>query len=110
MKKMALFALALTAAPAVWAAAPAGLPAEMYMTCAEAGEMAKANSQDVASLVAMMGNASVETRGLKIAKSADVDHKAIANLNAFCAKDPHMLLVTAMDNAMRELAGEKIAK
>ncbi|MGL5371941.1 MAG: YmgD family protein [Plesiomonas shigelloides] len=31
-------------------------------------------------------------------------------MNAFCAKDPQMLLVTAMDNAMRELAGEKIAK
>ncbi|MGL4545456.1 MAG: YmgD family protein [Plesiomonas sp.] len=110
MKKIALFALALTAAPAVWAAQPAGLPAEMYMTCADAGEMAKENSQDVAELVAMMGNASVETRGLKIDKSADVDGKVIANLNAFCAKDPQMLLVTAMDNAMRQLAGEKIAK
>ena len=108
MKKAVLFALAVTAAPAVWANADAGLPADVYITCAEAGAMAKEHSQDVADLVAMMGNASVETRNLKIAKYADTDKKVIENLNAFCAKDPQMLLITAMDNAMRQLAGEKL--
>ncbi len=42
-----------------------GLPSETYITCAEANEMAKTDSAQVAEIVAVMGNASVASRDLK---------------------------------------------
>ncbi|STJ55463.1 protein [Escherichia coli] len=43
-----------------------GLPSETYITCAEANEMAKTDSAQVAEIVAVMGNASVASRDLKL--------------------------------------------
>ncbi|AOV97333.1 hypothetical protein A9798_10430 [Edwardsiella hoshinae] len=107
MKKVLLLVSALAAAPTVWAQSydiKSGLPAEVYMTCADAGELAKTDSAGVAEVVAIMGNASVESRGLKIAKTAGTDKAVIDKLNQVCAADPQMLLITAIDDTMRAIA------
>ncbi|AKH89522.1 YmgD family protein [Edwardsiella tarda] len=107
MKKVLFLVSALAAAPTVWAQSydiKSGLPAEVYMTCADAGELAKTDSAGVAEVVAIMGNASVESRGLKIAKTADTDKAVIDKLNQVCAADPQMLLITAIDDTMRAIA------
>ncbi|AKA38227.1 YmgD family protein [Yersinia ruckeri] len=107
MKKIMLLVGALSCSSGVWAQSydiHAGLPAEVYMTCADAGELAKTDSASVADIVAVMGNASVDSRGLKIKKTADTDKRIVDSLNQICAKDPQMLLITAMDDAMRAIA------
>lgn len=106
MKKVLFLVSALAAAPTVWAQSydiKSGLPAEVYMTCADAGELAKTDSAGVAEVVAIMGNASVESRGLKIAKTADTDKAVIDKLNQVCAADPQRLLITAIDDTMRAI-------
>lgn len=107
MKKVGILVSALVMAPAVWAQSydiKSGLPAEVYMTCADAGAMAKTDSADVAEIVAIMGNASVESRGLKITKTEGTDKAVIDKLNQVCAADPQMLLITAIDDTMRAIA------
>ena len=46
-----------------------------------------------------MGNASVASRDLKIEQSPELVEK----LNQVCAKDPQMLLITAIDDTMRAI-------
>ncbi len=68
MKKFALLAGLFVFAPMTWAQdynIKNGLPSETYITCAEANEMAKTDSAQVAEIVAVMGNASVASRDLK---------------------------------------------
>ena len=67
MKKFALLAGLFVFAPMTWAQdynIKNGLPSETYITCAEANEMAKTDSAQVAEIVAVMGNASVASRDL----------------------------------------------
>lgn len=80
-----------------------GLPSETYITCAEANEMAKTDSAQVAEIVAVMGNASVASRDLKIEQSPELSAKVVEKLNQVCAKDPQMLLITAIDDTMRAI-------
>ena len=98
MKKFALLAGLFVFAPMTWAQdynIKNGLPSETYITCAEANEMAKTDSAQVAEIVAVMGNASVASRDLKIEQSPE--------LSQVCAKDPQMLLITAIDDTMRAI-------
>ena len=95
MKKFALLAGLFVFAPMTWAQdynIKNGLPSETYITCAEANEMAKTDSAQVAEIVAVMGNASVASRDLKIEQSPELS-----------AKDPQMLLITAIDDTMRAI-------
>ncbi|MDZ8155838.1 YmgD family protein, partial [Escherichia coli] len=71
--------------------------------CAEANEMAKTDSAQVAEIVAVMGNASVASRDLKIEQSPELSAKVVEKLNQVCAKDPQMLLITAIDDTMRAI-------
>lgn len=99
MKKFALLAGLFVFAPMTWAQdynIKNGLPSETYITCAEANEMAKTDSAQVAEIVAVMGNASVASRDLKIEQSPELSAKVVEKLNQVCAKDPQMLLITAM--------------
>ena len=104
MKKFALLAGLFVFAPMTWAQdynIKNGLPSETYITCAEANEMA--NSAQVAEIVAVMGNASVASRDLKIEQSPELSAKVVEKLNQVCAKDPQMLLITAIDDTMRAI-------
>ena len=95
MKKFALLAGLFVFAPMTWAQdynIKNGLPSETYITCAEANEMAKTDSAQVAEIVAVMGNASVASRDLKIEQSPELSAKVVEKLNQVCAKDPQMLL------------------
>lgn len=97
MKKFALLAGLFVFAPMTWAQdynIKNGLPSETYITCAEANEMAKTDSAQVAEIVAVMGNASVASRDLKIEQSPELSAKVVEKLNQVCAKDPQMLLIT----------------
>ena len=103
MKKFALLAGLFVFAPMTWAQdynIKNGLPSETYITCAEANEMAKTDSAQV---VAVMGNASVASRDLKIEQSPELSAKVVEKLNQVCAKDPQMLLITAIDDTMRAI-------
>ena len=103
MKKFALLAGLFVFAPMTWAQdynIKNGLPSETYITCAEANEMAKTDSAQVAEIVAVMGNASVD---LKIEQSPELSAKVVEKLNQVCAKDPQMLLITAIDDTMRAI-------
>lgn len=109
MKKVIILVGALLCSSGGWAQSydiHTGLPAEVYMTCADAGELAKTDSAGVADIVAIMGNASVDSRGLKVKKTADTDKRIVDSLNQMCAKDPQMLLITAIDDAMRAIGKE----
>ncbi|EHH5036146.1 hypothetical protein J7S44_001781 [Escherichia coli] len=77
MKKFALLAGLFVFAPMTWA--------------------------QVAEIVAVMGNASVASRDLKIEQSPDLSAKVVEKLNQVCAKDPQMLLITAIDDTMRAI-------
>ena len=80
MKKFALLAGLFVFAPMTWAQdynIKNGLPSETYITCAEANEMAKTDSAQVAEIVAVMGNASVASRDLKI----DQQHLRVFSAN-----------------------------
>ena len=115
MKKFALLAGLFVFAPMTWAQdynIKNGLPSETYITCAEANEMAKTDSAQVAEIVAVMGNASVASRDLKIEQSPELSAKVVEKLNQVCvveklnqvcAKDPQMLLITAIDDTMRAI-------
>ena len=90
MKKFALLAGLFVFAPMTWAQdynIKNGLPSETYITCAEANEMAKTDSAQVAEIVAVMGNASVASRDLKIEQSPELSAKVVEKLNQVCAKD-----------------------
>lgn len=107
MKKAALLAGLFVLAPLSWAQdydIKNGLPVEAYLTCADANEMAKTDSARVSEIVAIMGNASVSSRNLKIAQSPDLSEKVVEKLNSVCASDPQMLLITAIDDTMRKLS------
>ena len=102
MKKFALLAGLFVFAPMTWAQdynIKNGLPSETYITC----EMAKTDSAQVAEIVAVMGNASVASRDLKIEQSPELSAKVVEKLNQVCAKDPQMLLITAIDDTMRAI-------
>lgn len=106
MKKFALLAGLFVFAPMTWAQdynIKNGLPSETYITCAEANEMAKTDSAQVAEIVAVMGNASVASLDLKIEQSPELSAKVVEKLNQVCAKDPQMLLITAIDDTMRAI-------
>ncbi|MFS8928883.1 YmgD family protein [Escherichia coli] len=106
MKKFALLAGLFVFAPMTWAQdynIKNGLPSETYITCAEANEMAKTDSAQVAEIVAVMGNASVASRDLKIEQSPELIAKVVEKLNQVCSKDPQMLLITAIDDTMRAI-------
>ena len=99
MKKFALLAGLFVFAPMTWAQdynIKNGLPSE-------ANEMAKTDSAQVAEIVAVMGNASVASRDLKIEQSPELSAKVVEKLNQVCAKDPQMLLITAIDDTMRAI-------
>ncbi|ELC98585.1 hypothetical protein WIC_01335 [Escherichia coli KTE112] len=88
MKKFALLAGLFVFAPMTWAQdynIKNGLPSETYITCAEANEMAKTDSAQVAEIVAVMGNASVASRDLKIEQSPELSAKVVEKLNQVCA-------------------------
>lgn len=108
MKKATMLtSLLFCVSTAVWAESydiKTGLPAEVYMTCADADKLAKTDSAYIADVVAVMGNASVSSRKLHIQKTEKLDAEVIEKLNKTCASDPQMLLITAIDNTMRELA------
>ncbi|WP_424680073.1 YmgD family protein, partial [Escherichia coli] len=63
----------------------------------------KTDSAQVAEIVAVMGNASVASRDLKIEQSPELSAKVVEKLNQVCAKDPQMLLITAIDDTMRAI-------
>ncbi|BDZ02877.1 YmgD family protein [Escherichia coli] len=112
MKKFALLAGLFVFAPMTWAQdynIKNGLPSETYITCAEANEMAKTDSAQVAEIVAVMGNASVASRDLKIEQSPELSAKVVEKLNQVCAKDPQMLLITAIDDTMRAIGKNNIS-
>ncbi len=107
MKKVALLAGLFIFAPMTFAQnydIKNGLPSEAYMTCADANELAKTDSAYVSEVVAVMGNASVTGRNLKIEQSPELSNKVVEKLNQACAKDPQMLLITAIDDTMRQLS------
>lgn len=81
-----------------------GLPSDVYITCAEAGDLAKENPSYISQLLAVMGNASASTRGLNITKTDKTDEEVIKKLTEICTADPEMLLITAVDNTIRGLA------
>ena len=98
MKKFALLAGLFVFVPMTWAQdynIKNGLPSETYITCAEANEMAKTDSAQVAEIVA--------SRDLKIEQSPELSAKVVEKLNQVCAKDPQMLLITAIDDTMRAI-------
>lgn len=106
MKKFALLAGLFVFALMTWAQdynIKNGLPLETYITCAEANEMAKTDSAQVAEIVAVMGNASVASRDLKIEQFLKLSAKVVEKLNQVCAKDLQMLLITAIDDTMRAI-------
>ncbi|MCG9095587.1 YmgD family protein [Laribacter hongkongensis] len=111
-KTLTLIALAAALSPLAAIAAPAaaGVPAEFFTTCTEANEMAKTDTAAVSDLIARLGNAAVEARDLKIKPRPDLDKDVIKHLNAYCSQDPNGLLITGMDIAMRQVAGEKVGK
>lgn len=84
-----------------------GLPAEVYITCANASEIAKNDNQYIADLVAVMGNASVESRQLNINPQEATSENVIKILQSYCIQDPDMLLITAMDKTMRRFANNE---
>lgn len=107
MKKMTMMMALLLGTPAVWAqdeGVKSGLPADVYITCAGAQTLAKEDSVYIADVLAVMGNASVSSRSLKLKESPDLAAQVVEKLNQECTADPQMLLVTAMDNTMRKLA------
>ena len=66
--------------------------------------MATTDSAQVAEIVAVMGNASVASRDLKTrAIRPELSAKVVEKLNQVCAKDPQMLLITAIDDTMRAI-------
>ncbi len=92
MKKFALLAGLFVFAPMTWAQdynIKNGLPSETYITCAEANEMAKTDSAQVAEIVAVMGNASVASRDLKIEQSPELSAKVVEKLGS----DSNLLIV-----------------
>lgn len=56
-----------------------------------------------------MGNASVASRDLKIEQSPELSAKVVEKLNQVCAKDPQMLLITAIDDTMRAIGKNNIS-
>lgn len=68
----------------------------------------KTDSAQVAEIVAVMGNASVASRDLKIEQSPELSAKVVEKLNQVCAKDPQMLLITAIDDTMRAIGKNNI--
>ena len=92
MKKFALLAGLFVFAPMTWA--------QDYNI---KNGMAKTDSAQVAEIVAVMGNASVASRDLKIEQSPELSAKVVEKLNQVCAKDPQMLLITAIDDTMRAI-------
>ncbi len=69
----------------------------------------KTDSAQVAEIVAVMGNASVASRDLKIEQSPELSAKVVEKLNQVCAKDPQMLLITAIDDTMRAIGKNNIS-
>ena len=103
MKKFALLAGQVVFAPMTLARdynIRNSLPTETYIACAEVNET---DSAQVAEIVAVMGNASVASRDLKIEQSPELSAKVVEKLNQVCAKDPQMLLITAIDDTMRAI-------
>src|SRR5699024_9215009 len=80
-----------------------GFPSETYINCAEANQIAKTDNAQAAEKLAGIGNSSVASRELKIEQSPELSAKVVEKLNQVCAKDPQMLLITAIDDTMRAI-------
>ena len=99
-------ALILAFPLAAHAAEQQGIDAQYYTTCRDAAEMASSGeATQVSELIARMGNASVEKRGLALT-GKDLDQRVVQGLDAQCRKDPEALLIHAVDAALRELAAK----